>query len=32
MIEEVWNYYQFYENDEIDMVDDSLKMHYPGEN
>ena len=32
MIEEVWNYYQFYENDEIDMVDDSLKMYYPGEN
>lgn len=32
MIEEVWNDYQFYENDEIDLVDDSLKMHYPGEN
>ncbi|MBP3728157.1 MAG: MurR/RpiR family transcriptional regulator [Pseudobutyrivibrio sp.] len=32
MIEEVWNDYQFYENDEIDLVDDSLKMYYPGEN
>ncbi|WP_028243670.1 MurR/RpiR family transcriptional regulator [Pseudobutyrivibrio ruminis] len=32
MIEEVWNNYQFYENDEIDMVDDSIKMYYPGEN
>ncbi len=31
MIEEVWNNYQFYENDEIDMVDDSIKMYYPGE-
>ncbi|MBO6128339.1 MAG: MurR/RpiR family transcriptional regulator [Pseudobutyrivibrio sp.] len=28
MIENVWNDYQFYENDEIDLVDDSLKMNY----
>jgi DNA-binding MurR/RpiR family transcriptional regulator len=31
MIENVWNEYQFYENDEIDLVDDSIKMTYPGE-
>ncbi|MBE5909717.1 MurR/RpiR family transcriptional regulator [Pseudobutyrivibrio sp.] len=31
MIESVWNDYQFYENDEIDLVDDSIKMNYPGE-
>ncbi len=31
MIEEVWNDYQFYENDEIDLVDDSIKMSYPGD-
>ena len=31
MIEDVWSEYQFYENDEIDMVDDSIKMFYPGE-
>lgn len=31
MIENVWNDYQFYENDEIDLVDDSIKMSYPGE-
>ncbi|MCR5415570.1 MAG: MurR/RpiR family transcriptional regulator [Pseudobutyrivibrio sp.] len=31
MIEQVWNNYQFYENDEIDLVDDSIKMSYPGE-
>lgn len=31
MIENVWNDYQFYENDEIDMVEDSIKMIYPGE-
>ncbi|SFI33893.1 transcriptional regulator, RpiR family [Pseudobutyrivibrio sp. OR37] len=31
MIEDVWNNYQFYENDEIDMVEDSLKMYYPGD-
>ena len=32
MIENVWSDYQFYENDEIDLVDDSIKMNYPGEN
>ncbi|MCR5196771.1 MAG: MurR/RpiR family transcriptional regulator [Pseudobutyrivibrio sp.] len=32
MIENVWSNYQFYENDEIDMVEDSIKMTYPGEN
>ena len=32
MVEQIWDEYQFYENDEIDMVDDSLKMNYPGEN
>ena len=31
MIENVWSEYQFYENDEIDMVDDSIRMSYPGE-
>lgn len=31
MVEDVWSEYQFYENDEIDMVDDSIKMFYPGE-
>ena len=31
MVENVWSEYQFYENDEIDMVDDSIKMFYPGE-
>jgi DNA-binding MurR/RpiR family transcriptional regulator len=31
MIENVWNEYQFYENDEIDLVDDSIRMTYPGE-
>lgn len=31
MIENVWNDYQFYENDEIDLVDDSIRMNYPGE-
>ena len=31
MIENVWSEYQFYENDEIDLVDDSIKMSYPGE-
>lgn len=28
MIENIWNDYQFYDNDEIDMVDDSIKMTY----
>ncbi len=31
MVENVWSEYQFYENDEIDMVDDSIKMTYPGD-
>ena len=31
MIENVWNDYQFYGDDEIDLVDDSIKMNYPGE-
>ena len=31
MVENVWNDYQFYENDEIDLVDDSLKMNYAGD-
>ena len=28
MIESVWDNYQFYENDEIELVDDSIKMNY----
>ena len=31
MIESVWNDYQFYEKDEIDMVEDSIKMNYSGD-
>ncbi len=31
MLENVWNEYQFYDNDEIDLVDDSIKMNYSGE-
>ena len=31
MIENIWNDYQFYENDEIDLVDDSIKMNYSGD-
>ena len=31
MIENVWNDYQFYENDEIDLVDDSIRMNYSGD-
>ena len=31
MIENVWQDYQFYENDEIDLVDDSIKMNYSGD-
>lgn len=31
MIESIWNDYQFYENDEIDLVDDSIKMNYSGD-
>ena len=30
-LENIWNDYQFYENDEIDLIDDSIKMIYPGE-
>ena len=32
MLEDVWDEYQFYENDELELVDDSIKMQYPGEN
>lgn len=32
MVEDVWSEYQFYENDEIDMVDDSIKMIYTERN
>ena len=28
MLEDIWNEYQVYENDEIDSMDDSIKMHY----
>ncbi len=28
MLEEIWNEYQVYENDEIDFIDDSIKIHY----
>lgn len=31
ILENIWNDYQFYENDEIDLIDDSIKMIYPGE-
>ena len=31
MIENIWNDYQFYENDEIDLVDDSIRMNYSGD-
>lgn len=31
-LESVWDEYSYYDNDEIDLVDDSLKMSYPGEN
>lgn len=27
-LEEIWDEYQVYENDEIDYIDDKLKMHY----
>ena len=27
-LEDIWDEYQVYENDEIDQVDDSLKMRY----
>lgn len=28
MLEEIWDEYQVYENDEIDLIDDSIKIHY----
>jgi DNA-binding MurR/RpiR family transcriptional regulator len=28
MLEDIWEEYQVYENDEINYVDDSIKMHY----
>lgn len=28
MLEDIWNEYQVYENDEINYVDDSIKVHY----
>ncbi len=28
MLEDIWDEYQVYENDEIDYIDDSIKMHY----
>lgn len=28
MLEEIWDEYQVYENDEINYIDDSLKMRY----
>ncbi|MBR2044946.1 MAG: MurR/RpiR family transcriptional regulator [Agathobacter sp.] len=27
-LEEIWDEYQVYENDEIDLIDDSIKIHY----
>ena len=27
-LEDIWEEYQFYGNDEIDYIDDTLKMHY----
>ena len=27
-LEDIWNEYQVYENDEINYIDDSLKVHY----
>ncbi len=28
MLEDVWDEYQVYENDEINFIDDSIKMRY----
>lgn len=28
MLEEIWDEYQVYDNDEIDYIDDSIKIHY----
>ena len=30
-LESIWDEYQVYESDEIDIIDDSIKMQYPGE-
>ena len=27
-LEDIWDEYQVYENDEIDFIDDSIKIHY----
>ena len=27
-LEDIWNEYQVYENDEINYIDDSIKVHY----
>ena len=27
-LEEIWDEYQVYENDEINVIDDSIKMRY----
>ena len=27
-LEEIWDEYQVYDNDEIDLIDDSIKIHY----
>ena len=27
-LEAIWDEYQVYENDEIDVIDDSIKIHY----
>lgn len=31
LLDSIWEEYQVYENDEIDLVDDSIRMQYPGE-
>ena len=28
MLEDIWDEYQVYENDEINYIDDSIKVHY----
>ena len=30
LLEQVWEEYQFYGNDEIDYIDDSVQMRYSG--
>ena len=27
-LEDIWGEYQVYDNDEIDYIDDSIKIHY----